>query len=126
MGDGLADREPAVAATGGSELRDASKDASKDESEPLTSSQKKRIKKKASKAKRDAEVTQRSGVHARSERVLRTSPRWKITEAETKLQAIAYADIMRRRKQKSGVHKRFPEDGVDQTSVLPVSVNAVS
>ena len=85
MGGGLAEHEPAVAATGGSEFRDASKDASKDESEPLTSSQKKRIKRKASKAKRDAEVSQRSGVHT-----------------------------------------RFPEDGVDQTSVLPVSVNAVS
>ena len=126
MGDGLADREPAVAATGGSELRDARKDASKDESETLTPSQKKRIKRKACKAKRDAEVSQRSGVHTRSERVLRTSPRRKLTEAETKLQAIEYADIMRQRKQKSGVHTRFPEDGVDQTSVLPVSVNAVS
>jgi len=85
MGGGLAEHDPAVAATGGSESRDASKDASKDESEPLTSSKKKRIKRKASKAKRDAEVSQRSGVHT-----------------------------------------RFPEDGVDQTSVLPVSVNAVS
>merc|ERR1711865_444048 len=46
MGDGLADREPADAATGGSEFRDASKDASKDESETLSSSQKKRIKKR--------------------------------------------------------------------------------
>ena len=124
MGGGLAEHEPAVAATGGSEFRDASKDASKDESEPLTSSQKKRIKKKASKAKRDAEASQRSGVNTRSERVLRTSPRRKLTEAELEQRAIEYADIMRRRK--SGVHTRFPEDGVDQTSVLPVSVNAVS
>ena len=76
------------------------------------------------KAKRDAEVSQRSGVHTRSERVLRTSPRRKLTEAETELAASALADIMRRRK--SGVHTRFPEDGVDQTSVLPVSVNADS
>ena len=36
MGGGLADHEPAVAATGGSELRDASKDASKVERKPLT------------------------------------------------------------------------------------------
>jgi hypothetical protein len=124
MGDGLADHEPAVAETGGSEFRNASKDASKDESETLTPSQKKRIKRKARKAKRDAEVSQRSGVHTRSERVLRTSPRRKATEAE--LAASARADIMLLRKQKSGVHTRFPEDGADQTSVLPVSVNAVS
>merc|ERR1711966_197212 len=64
MGDGLADREPAVAATGGSELRDASKD----ESETLTSSQKKRIKRKVSKAKRAAEEKAPKavcGVHTR-------------------------------------------------------------
>merc|ERR1711966_570389 len=68
MGDGLADREPAVAATGGSDLRDASKDASKDESERLTSSQKKRIKKKVRKAKRAAEEKASKamcGVHTR-------------------------------------------------------------
>jgi len=72
MGDGLADREPADAATGGSEFRDASKDASKDESETLSSSQKKRIKKrikkKASKDKRVAEEKApeaMSGVHTR-------------------------------------------------------------
>ena len=80
MGGGPADHEPALAATGGSELRDASKDASKDERAPLTPSQKKRIKKKASKAKRDAEASQRSGVHT-----------------------------------------RFTEDGVDQSSVSVVS-----
>ena len=119
MGDGLVDHELAVAAIGGSEFRDASKDASEDESEPLTSSQKKRLKRKASKAKRDAEVSQRSGVHTRSERVLRTSPRRKLTEADKEQRAIAYADIMRRRK--SGVHTRFPEDGVDQSSVPAVS-----
>ena len=125
MGGGLAEHEPAVAATGGSEFRNASKDASKDESETLTPSQKKRIKRKESKAKRDAEVSQRSGVHTRSERVLRTSPRRKATEAELAA-ASARADIMQRRKQKSSVHTRFPEDGADQASVLPVSVNAVS
>ena len=68
MGDGLADREPAVAATGGSEFRDASKDASKDESETLTSSQKKRLKRKESKAKRVAEEKAPKamrGVHTR-------------------------------------------------------------
>ena len=68
MGDGLADREPAVAATGGSEFRDASKDASKDESKTLTSSQKKRIKRKESKAKRVAEEKAPKatrGVHTR-------------------------------------------------------------
>ena len=72
MGDGLADREPADAATGGSEFRDASKDASKDESETLSSSQKKRIKKrikkKASKDKLVAEEKApkaKSGVHTR-------------------------------------------------------------
>ena len=81
MGDGLVDHDPAVAEDVGSE----SSHASKDEREPLTSSQKKRIKKKANKAKRDAEVSQRSGVHT-----------------------------------------RFPDAGVDQTSVLSVSVNAVS
>ena len=118
MGGGLAEHEPAVAATGGSEFRDASKDASKDESEPLTSSQKKRIKRKASKAKRNAEASQRSGVHTRSERVLRTSPRRKLTEAETEQQAIEYADIMRQRKSgaskaMSGVHTRCREDGGD-------------
>ena len=71
MGDGLADREPAVAATGGSEFRDASKDASKDESEPLTSSQKKRIKRKARKASKAKRVAEEKapkamcGVHTR-------------------------------------------------------------
>ena len=57
-----------VAATGGSEFRDASKDASKDESKKLTRSQKKRIKRKASKAKRVAEEKAPkavSGVHTR-------------------------------------------------------------
>ena len=53
---------------------------SKVASEPLTPSQKKRIKQKASKAKRDAETSQ-----------------------------------------KSGVHTRFTEDGVDQSSVSGVS-----
>ena len=91
---------------------------------PQTSFFTKTSKRKASKAKRDAEASQKSGVHTRSERVLRTSPRRKLTEAETEQRAIEYADIMRQRK--SGVHTRFPEDGVDQTSVLPVSVNAVS
>ena len=68
MGGGLAEHEPAVAATGGSEFRDASKDASKDESETLTSSQKKRIKRKESKAKRVAEEKAPKamcGVHTR-------------------------------------------------------------
>ena len=68
MGDGLADRKPAVASTGGSEFRDASKDASKDESETLTSSKKKRIKRRASRAKRVAEEKApkaKSGVHTR-------------------------------------------------------------
>jgi len=72
MGGGLAEHEPAVAATGGSEFRDASKDASKDESETLSSSQKKRIKKrikkKASKDKLVAEEKApkaKSGVHTR-------------------------------------------------------------
>ena len=68
MGDGLADRKPAVAATGGSEFRDASKDASKDESETLSPSQKKRIKKKVRKAKRVAEEKAPKpmcGVHTR-------------------------------------------------------------
>ena len=68
MGDGLVDHELAVAATGGSEFRDASKDASEDESEPLTSSQKKRLKRKESKAKRVAEEKApkaKRGVHTR-------------------------------------------------------------
>ena len=50
--------------------------------------------------------------------------RRKRTEAEKELAALALAEIYRRRE--SGVHTRFPEDGVDQTSVLVVSVNAVS
>jgi len=76
MGGGLVDHEHVVAGNGGSELSVVSKDASK----PLTPSQKKRIKQKASKAKRDAEASQ-----------------------------------------KSGVHTRFTEDGVDQSSVSVVS-----
>ena len=104
MGDGFVDHELAVAAIGGSEFRDASKDARKDESEPLTSSQKKRIKRKASKAKRNAEVSQRSGAHTRSERVLHTSPRRKLTPLSVKEKAS---------KAMSGVHTRFREDGGD-------------
>lgn len=61
IGGGLVDHELVVAGNGGSELSVVNKDASK----PLTPSQKKRIKQKASKAKRDAEDSQKSGVHTR-------------------------------------------------------------
>jgi len=61
MGGGLAGHELVVAGNGGSELSVVSKVASK----PLTPSQKKRIKQRASKAKRDAGASQKSGFHMR-------------------------------------------------------------
>ena len=83
MGGGLADHDLAVAGTGGSEFSDASKDTS----EPLTPSQKKRFKKKARKAKREAKA--QCDLH----------PPLSVENSASKAM--------------SGVQTRFPEDGGD-------------
>ena len=115
MGGGLADYDPAAAGTGGSEFSHASEDAASTVAYPHASPSTTSI--PALDVPHCSEWEDRDtmrGLGIKFPHHVSSA----VSNKELASRALAEISALRR---KSGAHKRFPKDGVDQTSVLAVS-----